>query len=84
MTDHEQRQLCRILLDAAQSEADAGRGFYVPADVLSDLRPPERATADVARRAVGISEKIWAREFRTHNFVAEIRRGVRKHHRAPA
>ncbi len=47
----------------------------VPADVLSDLRRPERATVDFARRACGISDKIWAREFRTHNFVAGIMEG---------
>jgi hypothetical protein len=82
--DEIERELCRCILSAAQSEADAGRGFLVPPDCLADLRPPQRATVDTARRACGISDKTWDREFRIHEFVAEIRRGVRKHHRTPA
>jgi hypothetical protein len=77
VTDHEQRQLARILLDSAQIEADEGRGFMVPADILSDLRPAERATVDVARHACGIEDRIWDAEHRRHSVVHEITSGVR-------
>lgn len=73
--DEIERQLCQIILDAAQFEQDDTGEFMVPADILSDLRPAERATVDVARRACGISDKTWDREFRIHNFVAGIMEG---------
>ena len=71
MTDHEQRQLCRILLDSAQLEADAGRGFMVPVGTLTEL-PPGRLTLDVARRALGIDDRIWQSEHHRHVVVREI------------
>ena len=49
--DEISRQLCQILLDAAQLEQDSGNGFVVPSGTLPDLLPPERLTADAARRA---------------------------------
>ena len=81
MTDHEARQLAHILLDSAQIEQDEGRGFMVPADILADLRPAERSTVDVARRAVGIADRIWEQELRHFLFVREIIAGTRKVHR---
>jgi|GEM_PF-2513273 hypothetical protein len=36
--DEVERQLCRCILSVALGEQDAGRGFYVPADVLSVSR----------------------------------------------
>ena len=36
--DEIERQLSQVILSAAQIEADEGRGFMVPADILSDLR----------------------------------------------
>lgn len=72
------RQLSRIILDAAQGEQEAGRGFMCPADVLADLRPPERSTIDVARRACGIADRVWEQELHRHMTVIEIMSGVRK------
>ncbi len=81
MTDHEARQLCRILLDAAQGEADAGRGFLVPVGTLPDLLPRERLTLDVTRRALGIEQRVWAQEHHRHVVVREIVGATRKRHR---
>jgi hypothetical protein len=79
--DEIERQLARILLDSAQGEQDATGEFVVPPDVLSDLRPAERATVDVARHACGISDRIWQPELRHFLFVREIIDGTRKAHR---
>ncbi len=76
--DEIERQLSQILLDAAQLEADAGRGFMVPADILADLRPAERATVDAARRAVGIGDHVWSQELHRHTMVRGIVGGARK------
>jgi len=80
--DEIERQLCHILLDSAQGEQDATGEFMVPADVLSDLRPPERATVDVARRACGIADRVWEQELRHHLLVREIVHGARPRSRA--
>ena len=77
------RELAQIILSSAQSEADEGRGFMVPANVLADLRPPEWATVDVARRAVGIEDRVWQQEIHRHMVVLEIMHGVSKSHRPP-
>lgn len=81
--DEIERQLSRILLDAAQGEEDAGCGFMVPPSILSDLRPAERATVDVARHAVGIADRVWEQELHRHLMVIEIMHPTRKAHRAP-
>ena len=79
--DEIERQLSRILLDAAQGEQDAVGEFMVPASILSDLRPAERATVDVARRAVGVGDRVGGQEIHRHMMVVEIMHGVRKTHR---
>ena len=79
--DEIERQLSRILLDAAQGEQDAIGEFMVPASILSDLRPAERATVDVARHAVGIADRVWEQELRRHMMVVEIMHPTRKAHR---
>jgi hypothetical protein len=84
VTDHEARQLARILLDAAQSESDAGRGFTVPAGVLPDLLPARRLEPDVAARLIGIERRVWAQESKRHRIVRDIVRGTRRHHRGRA
>ena len=71
------RQLCQILLDAAQFEADEGRGFMVPIGTLPDLLPPQRLTADAARQLCGIEPRIWDAEHRRHSVVHEIVSGTR-------
>jgi hypothetical protein len=75
--DEISRQLSRIILDAAQGEADATGEFMVPANVLDDLRPPERVTVDMARRACSIEDRVWEQELHRHMVVAEIMGGVR-------
>jgi hypothetical protein len=72
VTDQEQRQTARILLDAAQLEADAGRGFLVPAGTLPNLLPPERLTLDAARRSLGIEDRVWDREHHRHLIVCQL------------
>jgi hypothetical protein len=76
------RELAQIILSSAQSEADEGRGFIVADDILADLRPAGRATMDVARRAVGIEDRIWDAELRHFMFVREIIAGTRKARRS--
>jgi hypothetical protein len=72
VNDQEQRRFARILLDAAQLEADAGRGFLVPVGTLPNLRPPERLTLDAARRSLGIEDRVWEHEHRRHMIVRQI------------
>ena len=72
------RELARVILDAAQLEQNEHGEFMVPADVLADLRPAERATVDVARHAVGIGDRVWQHELRRHMVVREIVHGARK------
>jgi hypothetical protein len=81
MTDGEQRQLARILLDAAQAESDDHGEFMVPANVLVRELPPERLTVDRARRLLGIEDRIWDQEHQRHFVVHQILSGTRKHHR---
>jgi hypothetical protein len=84
VTDHEQRQLSRIILDSAQFEADEGRGFMVPVGTLPDLLPSRRITADAARQLCGIEPRIWDSEHRRHSVVHEIVSGARpRSRRAP-
>jgi hypothetical protein len=78
------RQLCRILLDACQVSQDATGEFVVLPGTLPDLLPPQRLTADVARRACSIDDRTWDRELRRHIFVAGIMRPPGKHHPRPA
>jgi hypothetical protein len=78
--DEIERQLSRILLDAAQGEQDAVGEFMVPASILSDLRPAERATVDVARRACGVMDRVWEQELRHHLLVREIVHGAASQH----
>jgi hypothetical protein len=80
--DEIERELCRAILSSAQSEADEGRGFMCPPEALSDLRSPERATVDVARRAVGVNDRIWEQELHRHVVVHDIVSGTRKNHRS--
>jgi hypothetical protein len=75
--DEIERQLCHIILVAAQSEADAGRGFTLPPDILADLRPPERVSAEVARLAVGVDDRVWEQELRRHLVMTDIVSGTR-------
>jgi hypothetical protein len=79
--DEIERSLARILLDSAQGEQDATGEFMVPASILSDLRPTERATVDVARRACGIEDRIWNQELRHHLLVREIVHGADRRRR---
>jgi hypothetical protein len=72
VTDPEQRRLARILLDAAQLEADAGRGFLVPVGTLPNLLPRERLTLDTVRRSLGIEDRVWDHEHHRHMIVREI------------
>jgi hypothetical protein len=55
--------------------------FMVPANVLDDLRPPERSTVDVARHACGIEDRIWEQEMRHHLLVREIVGAASQHGR---
>jgi hypothetical protein len=55
--------------------------FMVPVDVLSDLRPAERATAADARHACGITDRIWDAELRHHLMVREIVHGADRQRR---
>jgi len=80
VSEHEQRQLSRIVLDAAQYESDEHGEFVVPAGTLPEL-PPERLTVDHARRLLGIEDRVWDRELRCHLVVREIVSGTRKHRR---
>ncbi len=82
--DETERQLARILLDAAQAEQESGKGFMVPEDVLADLRPPERATTHAARLVVGVSDRVWEHELHRHTMVREVLGGAGKSHRRPA
>jgi hypothetical protein len=52
----------------------------VPPSILDDLRRPERATVDVARRAVGIEDRVWEQELRHHLLVREIVHGAGSQH----
>jgi hypothetical protein len=72
-----ERELAQAIITACQLEQDNGKGFMCPADVLSDLRPPERLTASDARLAVGIADRIWDAELRHHLMVREIVHGAR-------
>ena len=76
-----ERELAQAIITACQLEQDNGKGFMCPADVLSDLRPPERLTASDARLAVGIADRIWESELHRHLMVVEIMHGTRKAHR---
>ena len=78
--DEISRQLCQILLDAAQLEQDSGNGFVVPSGTLPDLLPPERLTADAARRACGVMDRVWDAELRHHLLVQEIVHGAASQH----
>jgi len=80
MSDLEARRLARILLDAAQLEDDNGRGFVMPAGTLPNL-PPGPLTLDIARRALGIDQRVWDQEHQGHRIAREIAAGVRKQHR---
>jgi hypothetical protein len=75
------RQLCRILLDSAQAEQDATGEFVVPVGTLPDLLPSERLTADVARRACCIEDRVWDAELRHHLLVHEIIHGADRQRR---
>jgi hypothetical protein len=81
VSEHEQRQLSRIVLDAAQYESDEHGEFVVPAGTLPEL-PPERVTVDQARRLLGIEDRVWNQELHRHVVVHEIVSGTRKRHRS--
>jgi hypothetical protein len=79
-----ERELAQAILSAAQFEQDASGEFMCPSEVLSDLRPAERATVDVTRRACGVNDRIFEQELRHFLFVREIIAGTRKAHRRSA
>ncbi len=80
MTDHEQRQLAHILIDAAQIEAGAGKGYTVPPGTLTEL-PARRLTLDEARQALDIDEQLFRRELEHHLVVWSICHGPDKRRR---
>jgi len=80
--DQIERELSQAILSACQVEQDSGKGFMVPSGTLPDLLPPERLTADVARHAVGIADRVWEQELHRHMMVVEIMHGTRKSHRS--
>ena len=89
--DERARQSCRILVDAAQAEADEGHGFVVPASVVRSLRViPQHACTILtfslheAARLLNIPPAILDAEVHHHLVVHDIVHGATRPGARPA